>query len=45
MFGHIAPTLTAKNNDFLVGMSLSLGANVKIKNNLGFCISPFLHFQ
>ena len=44
MFGHIAPTLATKNNDFLVGMSLSLGANVKIKNNFGFCISPFLHF-
>jgi len=44
MFGHIAPTLAIKNYDFELGMSLSLGANVKIKNNLGFCISPFLHF-
>ena len=44
MFGHVAPTLATKKNDFLIGMSLSLGANVKIKNNFGVCISPFLHF-
>ena len=44
MFGHVAPTLATKKNDFLIGMSLSLGANVKIKNNFWFCISPFLHF-
>lgn len=44
MFGHIAPTLATKNNEFGLGMSLSVGANVKIKNNFGFCISPFIHY-
>ena len=43
MFGHIAPTLAIKNYDTELGVSFSLGAHVKIKNNFGLCISPFLH--
>ena len=43
MFGHIAPTLAIKDYNTELGLSFSLGANVKIKNNFGLCISPFLH--
>ena len=43
MFGHIAPTLAINDYNTELGLSFSLGANVKIKNNLGLCISPFIH--
>ena len=43
MFGHIAPTLAIKDYNTEIGLSFSLGASVKIKNNFGLCISPFLH--
>ena len=44
IFGHIAPTLALKDFNREFGISMSLGAYVKIKNQVGLCVSPFLHF-
>ena len=41
IFGHIAPTLAIKDYNTELGLSFSIGANLKIKNNFGLCISPF----
>ena len=42
-FGHIAPTLSLKGNSIEMGSTISLGVNFKIKNQVSFCVSPFIH--
>ena len=44
LFGHVAPTIALKDFNKEFGISMCVGANIKIKNRIGLCISPFLHF-